>query len=85
MTIPLKHINMYHVYKNLTLREITGHIKSVLDADLSFPIIFDEDGELMDGRHRLMKAIIEERESIIAVRFDCNPTPCKNYGDEVNT
>ena len=46
-------------------------------ADLSRPIILDEDGELMDGRHRLMKAMLLGEESVLAVRFDENPSPCR--------
>ena len=77
MEIPLSHLNIYHKYENLTLRELVGHMKSVNDADLSFPIILDEDGELMDGRHRLMKALLNGEETIKAVRFEKNPSPCK--------
>ena len=64
MEVPLDHINMYYIYDKLTLRELAGHMVTVMKADLSYPIIFDEDGEIMDGRHRLMKAIIENRKTI---------------------
>lgn len=74
--IPLKHIGMYYKYENLTLRDMVMHMKAVNDADLSFPIILDEDGEIMDGRHRLMKAILTGAETIKAVRFESNPSPC---------
>lgn len=76
MEIPLEHINMYYKYESLTLREMTGHIVAVNEADLGFPIILDEDGEIMDGRHRLMKAIINGEKTIKAVRFKDNPSPC---------
>lgn len=77
MDVPLKHIHMYYVYEKLTLRELVGHMKASLDADMSCPIVLDEDGEIMDGRHRLMKAILEGHETIKAVRFDVNPNPCR--------
>lgn len=76
MDIPLNHISLYYVYEKLTLRDMVMHMKAVQDADLSKPIILDEDGELMDGRHRLMKAMLIGAETIKAVRFDCNPSPC---------
>jgi len=41
------------------------------------PIILDEDGELMDGRHRIMKALLIGLETVKAVRFDQNPPPCR--------
>lgn len=77
MDIPLNHMNVYHSYEKLTLREMVMHIKAVNAADLDTPIILDEDGELMDGRHRLMKAMLLGNETIKAVRFDENPYPCK--------
>ena len=74
--MPIRGLNVYHVYKSLTLRQMVTHMQAVLNADLSYPIILDEDGELMDGRHRIMKALLEERETIKFVRFDTNPAPC---------
>lgn len=76
MTVPLNHLNVWAKY-DLNLRELAGHVKAVMDADLSFPIILDEDGEIMDGRHRIMKAIIEGKKTVKAVRFEENPPPCR--------
>lgn len=75
MEIPLAHLNVYYTYEKLTLRDMCGHMKQVQDADLQYPIILDEDGEVMDGRHRIMKAILTGAETIKAVRFDENPPP----------
>lgn len=75
--LPLKHLNIYYVYDKLTLREMVMHMKAVNAADLQYPIILDEDGEIMDGRHRIMKAILKGRKTIRAVRFDKNPEPCR--------
>ena len=77
MDIPLEHINMRDKYDNLTLRELAGHMVAVNKADLNYPIIMDEDGEIMDGRHRLIKAIIQGEKTIKAVRFEENPSPCE--------
>lgn len=77
MEVPLDHLNVYYTYNSLTLREMVMHAKAINDADLSFPIILDEDGELMDGRHRVMKAMIRGDKTIKAVRFDENPSPCQ--------
>lgn len=81
MDIPLNHLTVYYTYKLLTLRDMVMHMKAVNEADLQFPIILDEDGELMDGRHRLMKAMITGAKTIKAVRFDSNPSPCKRDED----
>lgn len=77
MEVPLAHLNVYYTYSKLTLREMVMHMKAVQTADLKFPIILDEDGELMDGRHRIMRAMLEGRDTIKAVRFDENPRPDK--------
>lgn len=79
--IPLIGLNIFNTYERLTLREMVSHIKAVQSADLNYPIILDEDGEIMDGRHRVMKAILDGKETIKAVRFDVNPDPCKVDGD----
>lgn len=76
MDVDLNHISIWKKY-DITLRELVMHMKAVQDADLSFPIILDEDGEIMDGRHRIMKAILLGEKTIKAVRFDENPRPCR--------
>ena len=81
METPLDHLYVWHKYPNLTLRQMVMHMKTVQAADLSCPIILDEDGEIMDGRHRIMKAILQGEKTIKAVRFDENPEPCRILED----
>lgn len=59
----------------LTWRELLGHIKLINDADLSFPIILSASGDVMDGRHRVMKAALEGNDVIEAVQFESDPDP----------
>lgn len=75
--VPIDALCVAYSYKNLRLRDFVMHMRAVLSADLDYPIILDEDGELMDGRHRLMRAIHEGRETINVVRFEKNPPPDK--------
>ena len=77
MEVPLDHLYIWHKYEGLTLREMVMHINTINSADLNFPIILDEDGEIMDGRHRVMKAMLTGCTTIKAVRFDENPRPCE--------
>jgi hypothetical protein len=77
MEVPLDYLNVFYTYQKLTLREMVMHMRAVQAADLERPIILDEDGELMDGRHRLMKAMLAGAETIKAVRFQENPSPCR--------
>ena len=81
MDVPLDHLNVYNKYEDISLRCMVMHMKAVNNADLNYPIILDEDGELMDGRHRLMKAMLLGHETIKAVRFDENPSPCDVEND----
>lgn len=77
MEIPLDHLNIYNKYESVTLRDMVMHMRAVNEVDLNFPIILDEDGEIMDGRHRIMKALLTGAKTIKAVRFEKNPEPCK--------
>lgn len=54
---------------------LAGHVQRVQDADLSFPVILDGEGFIMDGWHRVVKALVEGLPTIKAVRFDETP-PC---------
>ena len=76
-------LDVSKTYNDIRMRDFVMHMNAVLEADLDFPIILDEDGEIMDGRHRVMKAMHLGKKTIKAVRFDENPTPCryKKEGD----
>jgi len=58
-----------------TVRDFVEHFKLMVEADLDFPIILNVDGRVMDGMHRIAKALIEGRKTIRAVRFDYQPKP----------
>lgn len=55
--------------------DFVGHMKMVVEADLSFPIILDDEGDIMDGRHRIAKALLNEESTIKFVRFPETPPP----------
>lgn len=57
-------------------RDFVAHIKLVNDADLSYPILLNENGALIDGKHRLAKAILEGKKTISAKRFLKDPPSC---------
>jgi hypothetical protein len=72
--MPLIGMNMaYKVSNGDYLIDFVSHMKSVLAADLTKPIILDRDGWLIDGRHRICKALLEGHQTIKAVRFAENP------------
>ena len=61
--------------KKPTLREVARHCRQINDASLDQPIILNADGSLMDGGHRLCKALLEGKKTITAVRFKTMPEP----------
>lgn len=58
-----------------TCRSILGHFRLIEEADLAFPILLDADGRLMDGMHRVCKAIRRGDTHIDAVQFPETPAP----------
>ncbi len=60
---------------SLTPRELAEHCQLVQEADLSYPIILAADGRVMDGMHRVVRALLEGRHTISAVRFEVQPEP----------
>lgn len=58
-----------------TCRLVVGHARLMAAADLGFPIILSADGRVMDGMHRVGKAILLGRPAIEAVQFVNDPEP----------
>jgi hypothetical protein len=58
-----------------TVRVLARHAQLVNEVDPSHPIILGVDGEVMDGMHRVVRALIEGRTTIAAVRFKVQPPP----------
>lgn len=58
-----------------TVKGFVKHCKRVDAVDLSYPVIMDDDGFIMDGWHRVAKALRDGRATIKAVRFDETPAP----------
>lgn len=58
-----------------TCRKIAEHARLIADCSLSYPIILDPAGRVMDGMHRVCRALMEDRTSISAVRLPVLPEP----------
>ena len=58
-----------------TCRKILNHMKMIAGVELRFPIILCPEGRLMDGMHRVAKAILSEKEYVNAVQFTSMPKP----------
>jgi hypothetical protein len=58
-----------------TPRSMAKHMAQVHNTDLTYPVILRADGRLMDGMHRVVKALMEGRQRISVVRFPVTPRP----------
>jgi hypothetical protein len=61
--------------KSLTCRDVAEHARLIQEAELACSIILSSDGRVMDGMHRVAKALIEGVTHIEAVRFRSDPEP----------
>lgn len=59
----------------ITWRGFVEHAALMNAADLAYPIILSADGAVMDGRHRVAKALLEGRATIDVVQFVEDPEP----------
>lgn len=58
-----------------TWKSLVDHMRLVEQADLSFPIILSASGAVMDGMHRVARAVLLGHAEITAVRFETDPEP----------
>jgi len=58
-----------------TPRSIAAHIALINEVDPRHPIILCAQGRLMDGMHRVVKAIAEGRTQVPSVQFSKTPAP----------
>jgi hypothetical protein len=59
----------------ITEEELDEHLERIRIADLELPIILSANGDIMDGLHRLAKAILMHHESIKVIQFSMTPPP----------
>jgi len=59
----------------MTCRNVAEHARLIEEADLGCPIILSSDGRIMDGMHRVLKALMRGESHIRAVRFLTDPEP----------
>lgn len=58
-----------------TVHRVVDHMRLVQDVDPRFPIILGADGRVMDGMHRVARALLAGQRTIKAVQFKVNPEP----------
>jgi len=72
--LPIKHLNVWGIYRESpdTL-DYVNELKKIRDADMKYPIIIGPDGSILDGRHRVLHALLNDLKYVKAVRFDKMP------------
>ncbi|WP_303748141.1 hypothetical protein [Stenotrophomonas pigmentata] len=58
-----------------TCRQVIEHLQLVEAADLQYPIILCPQGRVMDGMHRVAKALLLGKSDVAAVRLPELPSP----------
>jgi hypothetical protein len=58
-----------------TVRAVIEHARLIREVDMSYPVILGVDGRVMDGMHRIARAILEGATTITAVKFRSQPEP----------
>jgi hypothetical protein len=64
------------IWSGANLYQLAIHCKKVNSSDLEIPIILDWYGYIADGRHRVIKALVEGKATIKAKRLIEKLTPC---------
>lgn len=65
---------------DMSVKQFVIHWRRASKADLKYPVIMDADGFIMDGWHRVAKALFLGMSTIKAVRFD--ETPDHDYTND---
>lgn len=65
------------IWHESTMFELAFHVRRVMDADLTVPIILDWHGDIADGRHRVIKAVATGVAYLPAVRMTWRIEPDK--------
>jgi hypothetical protein len=58
-----------------TVRKIVEHFRLMAEVDPSYPILIGPDNRVMDGMHRVARALLHGQRAIRAVRFLDLPEP----------
>jgi hypothetical protein len=58
-----------------SVRDVVAHMRLIMEVDPSFPILLGPDGRVLDGMHRVARALLDGRSTIEAVQLSELPEP----------
>ena len=62
-------------FEHPTVRKVVEHARLVQAVDPAYPVILGPDNRVMDGMHRIARALLEGRSTVLAVRLRELPEP----------
>lgn len=62
--------------------DMAHHVKRCFNADLEIPVIFCPNGSLLDGYHRIVKALALDLSFVMAYRLKKMPEPDRTASEE---
>lgn len=65
----------WFLFTTPTVREVVEHARRMSEADLAIPVILASDGRVLDGMHRIAKALLDRQVSVPAQRLPSDPEP----------
>lgn len=71
----------YQAPNENSLTSFIDHCRDTMNANLKYPIILAPDNFILDGKHRVAKAIIKGKKYVKAVRFEEMPDCGEYIGD----
>lgn len=82
--VPLAGLDLAGTYawRDCTLHDAADHMRRVMKADLSIPILLDWNGAIADGRHRIVKALMQGKRTIKARRMTRKADPSSKQDDK---
>ncbi|RZJ12071.1 MAG: hypothetical protein EOP39_04595 [Rubrivivax sp.] len=63
------------IWEGENILGLAFHVRKCMKADLDCPILLDWNGDIADGRHRLIKAIATGKRTLKARRMTWKPEP----------
>jgi hypothetical protein len=52
-----------------TVRSVVEHVRLISEVDMAGPVLLGHDGRVMDGMHRIARALLDGAATVRAVRF----------------
>lgn len=69
----IRELNEPYWGEPMTCRNVADHARLINEADLGYAVILSSDGRIMDGMHRVLRALIQGHTDIRATRFLTDP------------